>query len=105
LKNIIAELDNLWAFNIVYRLDRVAQLLSEYENRNNIISKVGKKVLAQYLDKMEFLTRQSNKLTDLIKKSHTKNASEIYEAIKKHFGKLNRDESIEFIKNILKDLK
>ena len=72
MKKIIAELDKIaqymddieenWAFNIVWRLDRVSQQLSEFGNKdikNDRLSKIGKKVLGQYLDKMEFLTKQN----------------------------------------------
>jgi len=116
LKQIISELDKIakyiedfeepWAFNLVWRLDKVAQQLFEFENKDKSkISKISKRVLDQYMEKMVFLTQNNDKLKDLIKKSSVKEANGIYSLLKKHFGKLNRDESIEFIKNILKDLK
>ena len=117
MKRIIAEIDNIsryiedivepWAFNVVWRLDRVAQQLEELQKPtevNSNLPKVGKKILNQYLEKMSFITENNSKLTQLIKQQNSRKATDIYVALKKHFGKLNRNESIEFIKNTLQDL-
>jgi hypothetical protein len=121
LKSIIAEIDRLakhvesfdepWAFNIVWRLDRIAQQLQEKNEKNSKtasddkLSKISKNILDQYMDDISFLSENEHKLTDLIRNQETKNASAVYSALKKHFGKLDRKDSINFIKNILKKQK
>ena len=117
MKNIIAELDHIagsleeygepWAYNLVWRLDRVAQLLTEKEPIHEDLKKlasVKKSILDQYLSNILFLNENGNKLEKLIKKygSSEAEAEKIYKTIKEHFGKLDKEDSIKFIKNVLK---
>jgi len=111
LRKIIAEidliakdlddLDQLWAFNMVWKLDKIAQELEEFNNKANVLEKVDKKILSQYMEKMTFLTENENKLADLISQKKDKNAAAIYRVTKKHFGNLSREESINFINTVL----
>ena len=111
LRNIIAEIDiiakdledidQLWAFNMVWKLDKIAQELEEVDSKNGVLAKIDKKILSEYMDKMTFLTENENKLVDIISQKKDKNAAAIYRVAKKHFGSLSREESISFINKIL----
>lgn len=115
MKKIISEIDKIagfledfeepWSFETAWKLDRIAQQLSEYEKKSEGLSKISNSILSQYLDNMIFLSENNNKLKDIILSQNNKNASIIYKVTKEHFGKLSKDESINFIKNILKGLK
>ena len=116
MKKIIAELDKIsqyiedfgepWAIHVVWQLDRIAQQLEEGHKEQNIkFSKISKNVLDQYMDKMAFLTENQPKLTKIIKEQNSKNATAIYKAMKNHFGNLDKKDSIEYITNVLKDIK
>ena len=118
MKNIIAELDKIsaaieefeqpWAYNIVWRLDKITMQLEEMSKAASKfpqLNKVKEGILSQYLDRMIFLGENETKLKDLILKHDSRNASEVYNALKKHFGSLSRGESEEFIKNVFKNLK
>lgn len=116
MRNIIAELDKIakyiedfeepWTYTIVWRLDKISQQLSDLDSsKNEKMSKISKNILEQYMDNMTFLTKHEKKLTNLIKNHEEKNADAVYRSIKAHFGKLDKKESIEFIKNVLKKLK
>lgn len=112
MKKIIAELDRIaqfiedfdepWAINIVWRIDKISQTLEEVGEVESKYASIGKNVLAQYKDKLLFLSENDSKLTDLIKCSNTKNAAAIYNDMKKDFGDLDKKDSIEYIKNVLK---
>lgn len=111
MKHIIAEIDRIsnyiedfeepWAFNVVWRLDKVAQQLGEIKKSS--LSKISKNVLNQYMKSLSFLSENSPKLTEMIQERKNKKASEIYTEVKKHFGNLSKREATEFIKNILKN--
>lgn len=113
MKNIIAELDKItayledfdepWAFQLVWRLDRVAQQLEQVSNQKTP-TKVSNKVLTKAIEQVSFNT-DTSQLTQLIKSNGSKNASQIYTALKKNFGSLSKKESIQIIKNILDDSK
>jgi len=116
LKKIIAEIDRIaqyvesfeepWAINIVWRLDKIAQALEEHNpNSEKKLNKISKNVLNQYIDKMSFLTENQPKLTKIIKEQNSKNAAAIYKAMHSHFGDLDKKDSIDYIKNILKSIK
>ena len=115
LKNIIYEIDRvakdledvdqMWTFNLVWKLDKIAQELEEFQSKTGTIAKVNKVILTQYLEKMTFLTENENMLTDLIVQKKDNNAAAIYRVMKKHFGKLGKDDSINFINNILENNK
>ena len=116
MKKIIAELDKIsqyiedfgepWAINIVWRLDKISQQLEEKSaSVDSNVTKISKNVLNQYMDKMSFLTENQPQLTKVIMEQESKNASAIYNAMKKHFGNLDKKDSIEFINNVLKNLK
>lgn len=114
MKNIVAELDkisselesadDLWAFQLSYRLDRISSELETLYTRKNFskLANISQAVLEQYLDRMQFLSSNSSKLANLIEKQNTQDANEVYKKIKKHFGNLTKKESIEFITNIFK---
>lgn len=114
MKYVIAELDRIakyledfeepWALTLAYRIDNVTQQIEdEYKKEAAGTQKISSNVLEQYKEDMEFLSSRENTLKDMISKQNTKNASEVYKALKIHFGKLNRKESIRFIKNVLKN--
>ncbi len=116
MKKIIAEIDKIsqyiedfgepWAINIVWRLDKIAQQLEEKNNDvDEKLNKVSKNVLNQYIDKMAFLTENQPKLTKIIKEQNSKNAAAIYNAMKNHFGNLDKKDSIDYINNVLKNMK
>ena len=117
MKNLIAELDHIsayieelnepWAINITWRLDKIAQELEEYQGDrpSSSLSKISKKVLEQYYDNMEFLSSNDSKLSSLILGEDDKEAPKVYKNLKKHFGKISRKEAISFITNVLKDNK
>lgn len=116
MKKIVAEIDKIsqyiedfgepWAIDIVWRLDKIAQQLEEQnKSAENRLSKVSKNVLNQYMDKMAFLTENQPKLTKIIKEQNTKNAAAIYKAMSKDFGSLDKKDSIDYIKNVLKNIK
>lgn len=116
MKKVIAELDKIsqyiedfgepWAINIVWRLDKIAQQLEETGNTvNEKLSRVSKSVLSQYIDKMDFLTENQPTLTRIIREQNSKNAAAIYKAMKTNFGNLDKKDSIEYINNVLKDMK
>ncbi len=116
MKNVIAELDKIakyletfeepWAINLVYRIDKVAQNLEDDMNKGSKTanSDISKHVLDTYKEEMEYLTSKEGKIKELIKVQNTKNANEVYKALKSHFGKLNRKESVRFIKNVIKTI-
>lgn len=104
MKNIIAELDKIcnyiesfeedWVYPVIWRIEKVATQLDElHKNKDK-----AKKVLDKFVEKPKKID-----VKELIRKQGNKNALVIYKNIKKHFGKLNRNEAIEFIKNILND--
>jgi ribosomal 50S subunit-associated protein YjgA (DUF615 family) len=115
LKNVIAELDRIakyledfeepWAYHLSYRIDKIAQTI---EDSNKILgnkkSSISKSILDQYKDELEFLSLKESNLKELIIFEKNKNASEVYRKLKVHFGKLSRDESINFIKKVIKTL-
>lgn len=116
MKKVIAELDKIsqyieefgepWAINIVWRLDKISQQLEEKNIEVDAnLTKISKSVLSQYMDKMAFLTENQPKLTKIIMEQNTKNAAAIYNAMKTHFGNLDKKDSIEYINNVLKNLK
>lgn len=116
MKKVIAELDKIsqnieefgepWAINLVWRLDKISQHLEErYKEVDPNLTKISKSVLSQYMGKMSFLTENQPKLTKIIIEQNTKNAAAIYNAMKTHFGDLDKKDSIEYIKNVLKNLK
>jgi len=112
LKKIIAELDRIaqfiedfeepWAINLVWRLDKISQTLEEKGSVESKYASISKSVLSQYKDKLLFLSENECKLTELIKSTNTKNATAIYNALKNDFGKLDKKDSIDYIKNVLK---
>jgi len=116
LKKVVAELDKIskyiedfgepWAIDIVWRLDRIAQYL---EDSNKVaderLGSISKNVLNQYMDKMAFLTENQPKLTKIIKEQNSKNAAAIYKVMSKDFGTLDKKDSIEYINNVLKNIK
>jgi len=65
MKKIIAEIDKIsayiedfdepWTYLLVWRLDKVAQILSEIKKRNSIFPEIKQNILDQYLNKMIFL--------------------------------------------------
>jgi len=116
LKKAIAELDKIsqyiedfgepWAINLVWRLDRIAQQLEEKNNTADVkLAKISKNVLNQYIDKMAFLTENQPILTKIIKDQNSKNASAIYKAMKTQFGNLDKKDSMDYINNVLKNIK
>ena len=118
MKRIISEIDKVaayvesfdepWAYNVVWKLDKIAQEILEIDRPEAIdpsLSKVAKNVLAQYMDGILFLNKNHIDLTKLIEKQSNKKASSIYKELKNHFGKLSRKEAIDFITNVLKVLK
>jgi len=116
LKKVIAEIDKIsqyiedfgepWAINIVWRLDKIAQQLEEKDKGSNSkLAKISKNVLSQYIDKMAFLTENQPTLTKIIKEQNSRNANAIYSAMKTHFGDLDKKDSIDYIKNVLKNMK
>ena len=115
MKNVIAELDKIakyletfdepWAFHLAYRIDNVTQQIEDKGKRASTISSdISKNVLDSYREEMEFLSSKESKLKDLINLQKTKNANQLYKSLKDHFGKLNKKESIRFIKNVIKTL-
>jgi hypothetical protein len=115
LKNVIAELDKIakyledfeepWAYHLSYRIDKIAQTIEDTDkvvNQKN--SSISKSILEQYRDELEFLSLKESNLKELIVFEKNKNASEVYKKLKIHFGKLSRDESINFIKKVIKTL-
>lgn len=112
MKKIIAELDRIaqfiedfdepWAINIVWRIDKISQTLEEIGSVESKYASISKNVLNQYKDKLLFLSENDSRLSDLIKNTNTKNAAAIYNVLKKDFGKLDKKDSIEYIKNVLK---
>jgi len=114
LKKIIAEIDKIsqyiedfgepWAINLVWRLDRIAQQLEE-KNKNTRLAKVSESVMNQYIDKMSFLTENQPELTKIIKEHNSKNAAAIYKVMKENFGSLDKKDSIDYINNVLKNIK
>jgi len=116
LKKVIAELDKIsqyiedfgepWAINLVWRLDRIAQQLEEMGKTSDAkLTKVSKSVLNQYIDKMAFLTENQPELTKIIREQNSKNAAAIYKAMKNNFGNLDKKDSIDYINNVLKNMK
>jgi len=117
LKRVIAEIDKIsqyiesfdepWAINLVWRLDRVAQQLEERKKNSNVdrLAKISKNIISQYIDKMDFLMENQPKLTKIIKEQNSKNASTIYQVMRTHFGNLNKKDSIDYINNVLKNIK
>lgn len=113
MKNVIAELDRIakyvedleenWSIHIAYRIDRVSQHLED-THTGKIDNKISKSVLAHYKEDMEFLTQKESKLTKLIKDEKSRSANTVYKKIKDHFGKLDKKESMRFIKNVLKNI-
>ena len=111
MKKIIAELDRIaqfiedfeepWAINIVWRIDKISQTLGEVGSVESKYASISKNVLSQYKDKLLFLSENDSRFTELIKNSNTKNANAIYSVLKKDFGKLDKKDSIEYIKNVL----
>lgn len=115
MKNVIVELDKIakyledfeepWAYNLSYRIDKIAQTIEDTSKvasmKNSTISK---SILEQYRDELEFLSSKESNLKELIVFEKNKNASEVYKKLKVHFGKLSRDESINFIKKVIKTL-
>lgn len=117
MKNVIAELDKIakyletfeepWAYSLVSRLDSLTQQIEDSNNKNSsktASSDISRNVLDSYREEMVFLSSRENSLKELIEVQNTKNASEVYKALKTHFGKLNRKESLRFIKNVLKTI-
>jgi hypothetical protein len=115
LKNVVAELDRIakyledfeepWAYNLCYRIDKISQAIEDSEKKENIKnSSISKSILDQYKDELEFLSSKESNLKELISFEKSKNASEVYKKLKVHFGKLSRDESINFIKKVIKTL-
>ena len=115
MKNVIAELDKIakyledfeepWAYHLSYRIDKIAQTIEDTDkvvNQKN--SSISKSILEQYRDELEFLSLKESNLKELIVFEKNKNASEVYKKLKIHFGKLSRDESINFIKKVIKTL-
>jgi len=116
LKKIIAEIDKIsqyiedfgepWAINLVWRLDRIAQQLEERnKDKDARLAKVSESVMNQYIDKMAFLTENQPKLTKIIKEHNSKNAAAIYKVMKDQFGVLDKKDSIDYINNVLKNIK
>ena len=60
-------------------------------------------VLKGYLDKISFLTENNEKLSSLIIEIKEEKNKKIYAKLKKHFGKLSKQEAIDFINSVLKD--
>lgn len=115
MKNVVAELDRIakyledfeepWAYNLCYRIDKISQAIEDSEKKENIKnSSISKSILDQYKDELEFLSSKESNLKELISFEKSKNASEVYKKLKVHFGKLSRDESINFIKKVIKTL-
>lgn len=115
MKNVIAELDRIakyledfeepWAYNLSYRIDKIAQTIEDtvkVASQKN--SSISKSILEQYRDELEFLSSKESNLKELIVFEKNKNASEVYKKLKVHFGKLSRNESINFIKKVIKTL-
>jgi hypothetical protein len=114
LKKIISELDRIsseleasdeqWAFYLSCKLDRISsEIESLYDKKDfSKLAAISSNVLEQYLDRMQFLSSNSTKLANLIKNENIQDANLVYKKIKKHFGKLTKKESIEFITNIFK---
>lgn len=116
MKKIIAEIDKIsqyiedfgepWAINIVWRLDKIAQNLEERDKgSSDRLSKVSKSVLNQYMDEMVFLAENQPRFTKIIKEQNSKNASAIYKVMRNHFVNIDRKDSIDYINNILKNIK
>ena len=116
MKIIIAEIDRIskyiedfgepWAINVVWQLDKIAQQLEEKDKGSDTrLAKVSKNVLNQYIDKMAFLTENQPKLTKIIKDQNSKNAAAIYKAMETHFGSLHKKDSMDYINNVLKNMK
>ena len=116
MKQLVAELDKIskyienfhepWAIHVVWRLDKVAQLLEEKNKDVSIrFSHISNNILNQYIDKISFLNENQPKLNKIIKEQETKNANAIYSVMKKHFGDLDKKDSIDYIKNVLKNIK
>lgn len=119
MKYVIAELDRIakyledieepWALHLAYRVDNCTQQLEDkFKDQSAIekylkLSSVSKSVMDQYLEDLSFLSEKENKIIDLVKKhaKENKNADVVYGVMKKHFGKLNKKESIKFINKIL----
>jgi len=114
LKHIIAELDRIaqyieeidepWAINLVWRIDKVSQTLEEVGSKSYKFSKISKNVLNQYKDTLLFLSENESNLNNLIRKSNLKSAEKIYSNLKENFGNLDKKDSIKYIKNVLKNL-
>ncbi|MDB4330296.1 hypothetical protein N9948_01095 [bacterium] len=119
MRYIIAELDRIaknleefgepWVHNLVFRIDNVTQKIEDNYNREknfekNKMANISKNVLDQYREDLEFLSNKESKLSEMIKSQNSKNASKVYTKIKEHFGKLDKKESIRFIKNIIKNM-
>lgn len=112
MKKIIAELDRIaqfiedfeepWAINLCWRIDRISQTLEEIGSVETKYASISKNVLSQYQEKLLFLSENESKLTELIKSSNTKNATAIYNVLKKDFGNLDKKDSVDYIKNVLK---
>ena len=118
MKDIIAKIDNIasyiesfdepWCHLIVANLDDISQTLKEIEIVDPSIKKlagVNRGILNQYLNKILFLDKNSNKLTTLIQDHNGRKAADIYKLLKGHFSKLSRQEAVDFIKNVLKNIK
>jgi len=113
IKNLVSEIGKIagyledleepWTYRVVFSLDKIAQELEEISNRDiEKLSSINKTVLGQYLGRILFLNENAKTLKSLIEIQRSKKASVIYKKLKNHFGKLKKEDSIEFIQNILK---
>ena len=88
---------------------RIAQKLEDSETHliksGSKLARVKDVILEPYIKSILFLNDNHAKLASMISEHESENAEVIYKTIKKHFGSLNKNESIKFIKNILKDFK
>ena len=115
MRKVIAKLDKIagyletfeepWAIKLAYQIDSICDEIQEElrVKEGSPLNEISQSVLNQYKEKLAHLSEYEPILKKMIDDEKQKNASEVYSALKKHFGKLNRDEAIEFIKKALKE--